>query len=68
MSAPAPAPSAAHLRTTGRSRRTHCAATQTSLRRREPDTEVGHNAAGGWMVLGLLALLLAQVATGLFAN
>jgi len=38
------------------------------LRRREPDTEVGHNAAGGWMVLGLLALLLAQVATGLFAN
>ncbi len=38
------------------------------LTRREPDTEVGHNAAGGWMVLGLLALLLAQVATGLFAN
>jgi cytochrome b len=38
------------------------------LRRREPDTEVGHNAAGGWMVLLLLALLLAQVGTGLFAN
>ena len=38
------------------------------LNRREPDTEVGHNAAGGWMVLGMLALLLAQVATGLFAN
>ncbi len=38
------------------------------LRRREPDTEVGHNAAGGWMVLALLALLLAQVGTGLFAN
>src|SRR5579863_5025168 len=27
------------------------------LPRREPDTEVGHNAAGGWMVLGLLGLL-----------
>lgn len=38
------------------------------LRRREPDTELGHNAAGGWMVLGLLALLFAQVVTGLFSN
>ncbi len=38
------------------------------LRRQEPDTEIGHNAAGGWMVLGLLGLLLAQVASGLFAN
>ncbi len=38
------------------------------FRQRGPDTEVGHNAAGGWMVLGLLGLLLAQVATGLFAN
>jgi cytochrome b len=38
------------------------------LRRREPDTEVGHNAAGGWMVLVLLGLLLAQAASGLFAN
>jgi cytochrome b len=28
----------------------------------------GHNPAGGWMVLGLIAVLLAQVATGLFAN
>lgn len=35
---------------------------------RGPDTQVGHNAAGGWMVLLLLGLLLAQVATGLFAN
>lgn len=35
---------------------------------REPDTEIGHNAAGGWMVLVMLALLLAQAATGLFAN
>ena len=38
------------------------------LRKREPDTEIGHNAAGGWMVLVLLLALLAQVATGLFAN
>jgi cytochrome b len=35
---------------------------------REPDLEIGHNAAGGWMVLVLLALLLVQVATGLCAN
>jgi len=38
------------------------------LRRREPDMEVGHNAAGGWMVLVMLALLAVQAATGLFAN
>ena len=38
------------------------------LTRREPDTEVGHNAAGGWMVIGLLALLFIQVGTGLCAN
>lgn len=38
------------------------------LRRREPDREIGHNAAGGWMVLVLLALLLAQPVTGLFAD
>ncbi|MCB4820470.1 cytochrome b/b6 domain-containing protein [Roseicella aerolata] len=38
------------------------------LPRREPDREVGHNAAGGWMVLVLLALLLAQPVTGLFAD
>ena len=29
---------------------------------------VGHNPAGGWMVVLMIALLLAQVATGLFAN
>jgi cytochrome b len=29
---------------------------------------VGHNPAGGWMVLALLGLLALQVATGLFAN
>jgi cytochrome b len=38
------------------------------LLRREPDREIGHNAAGGWMVLVLLALLLVQVGTGLCAN
>ena len=38
------------------------------LHRREPDTEIGHNAAGGWMVLVLLGLVAVQVATGLFAN
>lgn len=36
--------------------------------RREPDTEIGHNAAGGWMVLVMLALLLFQVGSGLFSN
>ena len=34
--------------------------------RREPDAEVGHNAAGGWMVMLLLGLLLTQAVTGLF--
>ncbi len=35
---------------------------------RTPDTEVGHNAAGGWMVLAMLAALLVQVGSGLFSN
>jgi len=38
------------------------------LHRREEDTEVGHNAAGGWMVLVMLALISVQAGTGLFAN
>jgi cytochrome b len=38
------------------------------LRRREPDREVGHNAAGGWMVLVMLALIGVQAGTGLFSN
>lgn len=38
------------------------------MRIREPDTEVGHNAAGGWMVLLMLAVMCVQVGTGLFAN
>jgi cytochrome b len=33
---------------------------------REPDCEVGHNPAGGWMVLFLLALLLAETLTGIY--
>ncbi|MCA3419346.1 MAG: cytochrome b/b6 domain-containing protein [Roseomonas sp.] len=36
--------------------------------RREADRETGHNPAGGWMVALLLALLLAQALSGLFAN
>jgi cytochrome b len=38
------------------------------LRRREPDREIGHNAAGGWMVLVMLALIGVQTGTGLFSN
>jgi cytochrome b len=38
------------------------------LRVREPDTELGHNAAGGWVVLLLLLLLTVQVGAGLCAN
>jgi cytochrome b len=38
------------------------------LTRREPDTEVGHNAAGGWMVVVMLAILFVQAGTGLCAN
>ena len=38
------------------------------LFRRHPDTELGHNAAGGWMVLLLLGLIALQVGTGLFSD
>ncbi len=34
----------------------------------EPDREIGHNAAGGWMVLLMLAALAVQAGTGLFAG
>ncbi|MGH7095521.1 MAG: cytochrome b/b6 domain-containing protein [Stellaceae bacterium] len=34
--------------------------------RREPDSQVGHNPAGGWMVLLLLGLLLAETLSGLY--
>ncbi len=36
--------------------------------KKEPDTEIGHNAAGGWMVLAMLLALFVQVGTGLFSN
>jgi cytochrome b len=39
-----------------------------ALRVREADTEVGHNSAGGWMVLAMLLLLSVQVSAGLCAN
>ncbi len=38
------------------------------LRDRAAPVEIGHNAAGGWMVLVLLLLLFAQAASGLFAD
>jgi cytochrome b len=38
------------------------------LARREPDVQVGHNAAGGWMVAFLLALLLVETLSGLYVN
>ena len=54
---------------------THFFATPTAglrhlprLHRREADTRIGHNPAGGWAVLLLLLLLVVQVATGLCAN
>jgi cytochrome b len=34
--------------------------------RREPDRQIGHNPIGGWMVLLLLALLLAEALTGIY--
>jgi cytochrome b len=34
--------------------------------RHEPDRQVGHNPAGGWMVLVLLALLFGETLTGLY--
>lgn len=39
-----------------------------ALLRGEAETTPGHNPAGGWMVILLLALLLAQGITGLFSD
>lgn len=38
------------------------------FRKREPDYEIGHNAAGGWMVLLMLLALAVQAISGLFAG
>jgi cytochrome b len=38
------------------------------LRHRAVPAEIGHNPAGGWAVVLLLGLLLAQAASGLFAD
>lgn len=38
------------------------------LFRREEDVEIGHNPAGGWMVLVMLVALVVQVGTGLCSN
>jgi cytochrome b len=40
----------------------------SEITQREADREVGHNAAGGWMVLLMLALIGVQTGTGLFSN
>ncbi len=38
------------------------------LFRREADGQVGHNPAGGWMVVALLALLIGQALTGIYVG
>jgi cytochrome b len=39
-----------------------------AIRHREPDRQAGHNPAGGWMVVLLLALLLGQTLTGIYVD
>ena len=39
-----------------------------AMRRGDWQVHAGHNPAGGWMVMVLLAVLLLQAGTGLFAN
>jgi cytochrome b len=39
-----------------------------SLLARQPQRHAGHNPLGGWMVVALIAILLAQAVTGLFTN
>ena len=38
------------------------------LFRREPDRQIGHNPAGGWMVVVLLGLLLGETLTGIYVG
>ena len=38
------------------------------LLRREPDRQVGHNPAGGWMIMVLLALLIIETLSGVYTN
>lgn len=40
----------------------------THIFHREPDRQVGHNPAGGWMVLVLLTLLLGETLSGIYVN
>jgi cytochrome b len=40
----------------------------STLFHREPDQQVGHNPAGGWVILLLLALLLGETLTGILVN
>jgi cytochrome b len=40
----------------------------SSLLRKDSKPHIGHNPLGGWTILALLASLLIQVGTGLFAN
>lgn len=46
----------------------HAVAYLRAISRGEHPQHAGHNPAGGWMVLLLLAVLLLQALTGLFAN
>jgi len=39
-----------------------------SIARRSHEVHVGHNPLGGWSVIALLAVLLAQATTGMFSN
>jgi len=39
-----------------------------SVLQRQPKAYLGHNPLGGWMILSLLLVLLAQAVTGLFGN
>jgi cytochrome b len=47
---------------------THALAHLRHLLRREPDRSIGHNPAGGWMVLVMLGLLIGQALSGLYIN